>query len=175
MKKFLMLWLPLLLILLGGVGAGFYFLRSTPDENAPVTVEDSPEYKEQTKAVVYKKLEQTKYFAEYETQVAALTKLESAVDSVLFVPSSVSVDTFVKDTALGFVKFIPYHVVISETPIVIAEGSKLKTEDGQEVVIVKVGNDLYVRDAKGNDARLRRPIETKNGKIYVIDRVLLTQ
>lgn len=175
MKKFLMLWVPLLLLLAGGVGVGFYFLKSTPDDEVQVVLEDSPEYQEQTVAVVYKKLESTKHFAEYETQVAALTKLETAADSVIFVPSVAAVDTFVKDTALGVVKFIPYHVVISEVPLVVAEGAKLKTEDGQEVVIVKVENDLYVRDAKGNDARLRRPIQTKNGKIYVIDKVLLTQ
>jgi len=81
----------------------------------------------------------------------------------------------VTETSLSLTKFLPYHVVTSETPIEVAEGKKLKTEDGQEVVIVKVENNLYVRDAKGNDVRLRKPIETKNGKIYVIDKVLLTQ
>jgi uncharacterized surface protein with fasciclin (FAS1) repeats len=175
MKKFLMVWLPLLLIIGGGIGVGFYFLRSTPDGEAPVIVEDAPEFKEQSVATVYKSLEATKHLGEYEVQIAALTKLDAAVDAVLFAPTKAAIDTFVVDTALGVPKFIPYHIVVSDTPLIVEEGSKLKTEDGQELVIVKIDNDLYVRDAKGNDARLRKPIQAKNGKIYIIDKVLLTQ
>jgi uncharacterized surface protein with fasciclin (FAS1) repeats len=175
MKKFLMVWLPLLLIIAGGVGVGFYFLRSTPEGDEPVIVEDAPEFKEQSVATVYKNLAATKHIAEFEAQVASLTKLDSAVDAVFFAPSQSAVDSFVKDTALGLPKFIPYHVVVSETPLVIDEGVKLRTDDGQEVVIVKIDGNLYVRDAKGNDARLRKPVQAKNGKIYIIDKVLLTQ
>lgn len=175
MKKFLMLWVPLILIVLGGVGVGFYFLKSSPSTDEEVIVEDSPAYKEKTLGVAYKEIATTKHLADYETQVAALTKLDSAVDAVLFVPTKTAVENFVKDTALDFAKFVPYHVVVSELPIVVAEGTKLKTESGQEVIIVKLENDLYVRDAKGNDARIRKPVETKNGKIYLIDKVMLTQ
>jgi len=174
MKKFLMLWVPLIVIVLGGVGVGFYFLKSSPATD-DVVVEDSPAYKEKLTGAVYKEISSTKHLAEYETQVAALTKLDSATAVILFVPSRTSIESFVKDTALDVTKFIPYHVVVSELPIEIAEGAKLKTESGQEIIIVKVDNDLFVRDAKGNDARLRKPVETKNGKIYVIDKVLLTQ
>jgi uncharacterized surface protein with fasciclin (FAS1) repeats len=175
MKKFLMLWVPLIVIVLGGVGVGIYFLRSTPNEDDQVVLQDSPEYKDQTLGTVYKEIESTKHLAEYEIQVAALTKLDSSIDVVLFVPSKNAIETFIKDTALDVVKFIPYHVVTSDLPLIVEDGSKLKTEDGQEVVIVKIAGDLYVRDAKGNDARLRKPVQTKNGKIYIIDKVLLTQ
>lgn len=153
MKKFLMLWLPLIVIVLGGIGVGVYFLRSAPSDADQVVLEDSPEYKEQTLGAVYKQIESTKHFADYEVQVAALTKLDTAIDAVLFVPSKSAIETFIKDTALDVVKFIPYHVVISDLPLVVDDGSKLKTEDGQEVVVVKIDNDLYIRDAKGNDAR----------------------
>lgn len=170
-----MFWVPLIILVLGGLGVGFYFLKSSPNNDEQLVVEDLPDYKDKTVAFAYKEVSSTKHFANYETQVAALTKLDSAVDAVVFVPTSAAVDSFVKETALDVAKFIPYHVVLSDTPITITEGAKLKTEDGQEVVIVKVDNELYVRDAKGNDARLRKPIETKNGKIYLIDKVLLTQ
>jgi uncharacterized surface protein with fasciclin (FAS1) repeats len=175
MKKFLMLWLPLLLIVLGGVGVGFYFLRSTPDDGASTVVEATPKYKEKTVTEALRSIDAMKYFADYETQIAAFAKLETATDSVVFVPTKSANDSFVKDTALSFDKFILYHIAVSETPINIIDGAKLKTESGQELVIVKVDANLYVRDAKGNDARLRKPIETKNGKIYQIDKVLLTQ
>ena len=87
MKKFLMLWVPLILIVLGGVGVGFYFLKSSPSTDEEVIVEDSPAYKEKTLGVANKEIATTKHLADYETQVAALTKLDSAVDAVLFVPT----------------------------------------------------------------------------------------
>lgn len=174
MKKFLMVWLPLLLIVAGGVGVGFYFLRSSPGDEQ-VIVEDSPEYKEKTITEAYTTLASTKHLVDYQAQSASLTKLESAVDAVLFAPTKSAIDAFVVETSLGFPKFIPYHVVVSDTPITVDEGAKLTTDDGQEVIIVKTDNILYVRDAKGNDVRLRKPVETKNGRIYIIDKVLLTQ
>lgn len=176
MKKVLMIWVPLLVIVLGGVGVGFYFLKSSPSNNEEVVTEqDSSAFKEKTVGEAYKELASTKHLADYESQVAALTKLDSATDVVLLVPTQTAIETFVKDTALDVAKFLPYHVVTSETPLTITEGTKLKTEDGQELIVVKTGADLYVRDAKGNEARLRRPVEAKNGKIYIIDKVLLTQ
>jgi uncharacterized surface protein with fasciclin (FAS1) repeats len=176
MKKFLMLWLPLILVVLGGLGVGLWFLNSdSSSETVVETVESTPEQKTLTVPAAYKVSNPVKHIAEYELQSAALTKLETAADSVLFVPSKSAIDTFVKDTALGFEKFLPYHVVIGEAAIAIEDGSKLKTEDGQELVVVKIENQLYIRDAKGNDAKLGNPIQAKNGKIYLIDRVLLTQ
>ena len=175
MKK--VMYICLGIILLGGVGAGIWFLKSgnKTDEPQPVSAESSKTYSTQTVSTVYKSLDSTKHLSEFDTQVAALTKLEVSPHVVLFAPTKKAVDTFITETSLGLVKFLPYHVVSSDTPIEVVDGKKLKTEDGQEVVIVKIDNDLYVRDAKGNDVRLRKPIEAKNGKIYVIDKVLLTQ
>jgi uncharacterized surface protein with fasciclin (FAS1) repeats len=175
MKK--VMYICLALIVFGGLGAGFWFLKSgnKTDNPQPVADESSRTYMTQTVSALYKTLVSTKHIAEYDTQVAALTKLETSPNVVLFAPTKKAVDTFVTETSLGLVKFLPYHVVASDAPIEVTDGKKLKTEDGQEVIIVKIANDLYVRDAKGNDVRLRKPIEAKNGKIYIIDKVLLTQ
>lgn len=171
------MYICLALIVAGGLGAGFWFLKSgnKTDDLQPVSDDSSKTYVTQTVSEVYKTLPSTKHVAEFDTQVAALTKLETSTNVILFAPTKKAVDTFVTETSLGLVKFLPYHVVSSEAPIEVADGKKLKTEDGQELVIVKVDNELYVRDAKGNDAKLKKPIEAKNGKIYIIDKVLLTQ
>lgn len=165
------------LIVLGGLGVGFWFLKSgnKTDEPQPISAEATKNYSSQTVSAVYKSLDSTKHIAEFDTQVAALTQLETSPNVILFAPTKKAVDTFVTETSLGLVKFLPYHVVASDTLLEVADGKKLKTIDGQELLIVKTGNDLFVRDAKGNDVQLHRPIEAKNGKIYVIDRVLLTQ
>lgn len=175
MKK--VMYICLAILLLGGVGTGAWFLKfgSKDPAKAPSDVVTTKDYSSQTASAVYKTLESTKYLSDYDAEVPAMTKLEISTNVVFFAPTKTAFDAFVKDTGLGMPKFLPYHIVTSETPIEVVDGKKLKTEDGQEVIIVKVGNDLYVRDAKGNDSRLRKPIATKNGKIYVIDKVLLTQ
>lgn len=175
MKKFLMVWLPLLLIVAGGVGVGMYFLKSADDAEAPVIVEEAPEFKEKTVAEVYANIESISWLKDYETTLPSMTQLSTGTEVVLFAPTKEAVDTFVKDTALSVEKFVPYHIVVSETALSVDEGAKLKTLDGQEIIIVKKEGDLYARDAKGNDARLRKPVQAKNGRIYIIDRVLLTQ
>jgi len=175
MKK--VMYICLGILLLGGVGVGVWFLKSgnKSDEPQPISAETTRSYSTKTVSAVYKSLESTKHLAEFDTQVGALNKLEVSQNVVLFAPTKKAVDSFITETSLGLVKFLPYHVVTSDLPIEVVEGKKLKTEDGQEVIIVKVDNDLFIRDAKGNDVRLRKPIEAKNGKIYVIDKVLLTQ
>jgi uncharacterized surface protein with fasciclin (FAS1) repeats len=175
MKKVMYICLALLVV--GGLGVGFWFLKSgnKTDEPQPASAETNKNYSSQTVSSVYKTLDSTKHIAQFDTQVAALTKLDVSPYVILFAPTKKAVDTFVTETSLGLVKFLPYHVVASDAPIDVSDGKKLKTVDGQELVIVKTGNDLFVRDAKGNDVQLKKPIEAKNGKIYLIDRVLLTQ
>jgi uncharacterized surface protein with fasciclin (FAS1) repeats len=175
MKK--VMYICLAILVFGGLAVGGWFMRSGSKNpaTAPVEVDTGRDYTKQTTGAVYKSLDALKHIVDFDSTVPALTKLEVAPNVVFFAPSKAAVDTFVKDTSLSLPKFLPYHVVASDTAIDVSDGKKLKTEDGQEVVIVKIGNDLYVRDAKGNDARLRKPLTTKNGKIYVIDKVLLTQ
>lgn len=175
MKK--VLYMCLGLVLLGGVGAGFWLMRQGNDSAVQPVVEES-QTDQSTKTVreVIGQLDTLKHLEPLLAQTPGVAAIETAADIVLFVPSKTAVDTFTKDTALGLEKFLAYHLVSSTAPIAeLAEGQKLKTADGQELIIVKVDNKLYVRDAKGNDARLRKPIQAKNGKIYLIDRVLLTQ
>jgi uncharacterized surface protein with fasciclin (FAS1) repeats len=171
------MYICLAILVIGGLGVGAWFLKSGSKNtaSAPVEVDAGRDYTKQTTSAVYKSLDATRHLVDFDSTLPAMTQLEVATNVVFFAPSKAAVDNFVKDTGLSLPKFLPYHIVASETPIEVTEGKKLKTEAGQEVVIVKVDNDLYVRDAKGNDARLRKPLTTKNGKIYIIDKVLLTQ
>lgn len=175
MKK--VMYICLILVVLGGVGVGVYFLKSGNSNKTQTNdTETTLDYSQSSVSDAYKGLSSISYLTEYESQSAVMTKLDSATNLVFFAPTKKAVDDFVASTALSLTKYLPYHVVIDETnPVSVTEGAKLKTEDGQEVIIVKVDGNLYVRDAKGNDVRLRKPITVKNGAIYIIDKVLLTQ
>ena len=175
MKK--VLYICLVLILLSGVGIGLWFMRqgnqtSVVEQSAADT---SLDLSDKTVFEAYSELESTKHLSQYEALTPALNKTESAIFTLFFAPKKEAVEAFTKDTALGLERFLPYHVVISDTAIEPADGMKLKTDDGQELLVFAKNNDLYLRDAKGNEVRLRKPITAKNGRIYIIDSVLLTQ
>lgn len=177
MKK--ILYICLALIILSGIGVGSWFMFGSPgksSETADISESDKADYSTKTVSEVFQQLESTKHLAVYYATTPALTQTETGTNVIFFAPNKTAVDTFTKDTALGLEKFLPYHVVVSsELPVNVIDGAKLKTVDGQELLVVTANGDLYLRDAKGNDVRLRKPIDAKNGKIYVIDKVLLTQ
>jgi uncharacterized surface protein with fasciclin (FAS1) repeats len=50
----------------------------------------------------------------------------------------------------------------------------MKTVEGEDVTFWTKGNDLYVRDAKGTDAKVTiADVNQSNGVIHVIDTVLM--
>lgn len=50
----------------------------------------------------------------------------------------------------------------------------MKTVEGEELTFSTKGNDLYVRDAKGNDAKVTiADVNQSNGLIHVIGTVLM--
>jgi uncharacterized surface protein with fasciclin (FAS1) repeats len=52
--------------------------------------------------------------------------------------------------------------------------SKLKTVQGGELTLVKNGDNIIVRDAKGGEANITvTNVTQSNGVIHVVDRVLL--
>lgn len=174
-----MFWLPLLIVILAGLGVGVYFLRDSPPSSLPneeQTVDVAGDYSTKTMSEVVGSLESTKGLITY-FGPEIITDFESATaKSVFFAPSAKAMQDFSKDTAVLPVKLMSYHVVVdAAADPVVTENKRLKTKDGQELTIIKKDSVLYVRDAKGNDVRLRKPIQTKNGKIYIIDKVLLTQ
>ena len=179
MRKFLMLWLPLIIVIGAGVGVGMWFLRDAP-ANSPQAdqqaVESSVDYTSKTMSETVGSLESTKGLVAF-LGAETVSVFESDVSKIVFfAPTEAAITQFSKDTAILPSKIMPYHIVLGDTtdpPVV--ENTRLKTKDGQELTIIKKDNVLYIRDAKGNDVRLRKPIQTKNGKLYIIDKVLLTQ
>lgn len=180
MKKFLIVWLPLLILVIAGVGVGFWFLRDTTSQQVSSsdqqTAELANDYSTKTMSETLSSLDSVKGLVPFlGSELTALFQLDTA-KIVFFAPTEAALNQFSKDTAVAPTKMIPYHVVVGELEDpVVAENTRLKTKDGQELSFVKKENALYVRDAKGNDVRLRKPIQTKNGKLYIIDKVLLTQ
>lgn len=175
MKK--IIYISLAVIVLCGVGAGFWLLRS--DSNQTVesneAADSSINVSDLSLARAIEKLNSTQHLEKFLTTLPAMTQLDTATYAIIFAPNQLAVDTFTKDTALGLERFLPYHIVVSDTPVEVIEGARLKTLDGQELLIVKTDGDLYVRDAKGIDSKIKRPVEAKNGSLYLIDKVLLTQ
>lgn len=58
----------------------------------------------------------------------------------------------------------------------LTNNQKLPTVNGQDLVVIIDDDQLYIVDAKGNKAKiLTADLETSNGVIHEIDRVLLTQ
>lgn len=67
-----------------------------------------------------------------------------------------------------------YHIVVA-TNDQITSGQKLKTTEGQEVLVeIKDGN-YYFTSAKGDKATAIKVQKTSNGTLYIIDKVLLPQ
>ena len=174
-----MLWLPLIIIIAAGIGVGLWFLREAPANSSQAdqqTVESSADYSTKTMSEVVGSLESTKGLVPFlGAEIISLFESDAS-KIVFFAPTEAAVTQFSKETAILPSKIMPYHIVFGDTadPIVL-ENTRLKTKDGQELTFVKKDNVLYVRDAKGNDVRLRKPLQTKNGKLYIVDKVLLTQ
>ena len=174
MKK--VLWICLVLIVIGGVGAGVWFMRQSPASEQMVSEDSSTTDVSLLKlSEAYSKFDSIAYLKDYQTTTAAMTQLETGTNVIFFAPIKTSADSLLKDSALNIEKFLPYHIVVSETPITVTEGTRLKTLDGMELNVIKKDNNLYIRDAKGNDVRLRKPFQAINGTLYIIDSVLLTQ
>ncbi|GAA5087476.1 fasciclin domain-containing protein [Chryseobacterium ginsengisoli] len=79
-------------------------------------------------------------------------------------------------------KILTYHVLAGKFnakeiwAAVKANGGKamMKTVEGEELTFWTKGKDLYVRDAKGNDAKVTiADVNQSNGVIHVIDTVLM--
>lgn len=70
-----------------------------------------------------------------------------------------------------------YHIVAgSLLTNQLTNGQKVKTVNGQEVVVSVEGTNVYLIDAKGGKALVTKSdIKAKNGVIHVIDAVLLPQ
>jgi len=68
-----------------------------------------------------------------------------------------------------------YHIITS-TSAELAAGQKLKTNEGQEVIVGKDGNYWTFTSAKGDTATaIKAPIKTANGSLIIVDNILLPQ
>jgi uncharacterized surface protein with fasciclin (FAS1) repeats len=76
-----------------------------------------------------------------------------------------------KATATDITK---YHIVVA-TNDQITSGQKLKTSEGQEVLVEIKGGTYYFTSAKGDKAATTKIQKTSNGTLYIIDKVMLPQ
>jgi len=94
-----------------------------------------------------------------------------------------TVDTLLKPENKGtLTAVLTYHVVAGNLNAKALEAmiksgkSKLKTVQGGELTLVKNGDNIIVKDAKGGEANITiTNVSQSNGVIHVIDKVLLPQ
>ncbi|KMQ68313.1 fasciclin [Chryseobacterium sp. FH2] len=94
-----------------------------------------------------------------------------------------TVESLVKpENKATLTKILTYHVLpgkfnAKEIWAAVKTGkgkSMMKTVEGEELTFWTKGKDLYVRDAKGNDAKITiADVNQSNGVIHVIDTVLM--
>lgn len=94
-----------------------------------------------------------------------------------------TVDTLLKPENKGtLTAVLTYHVVAGNLNAKALEAmiksgkSKLKTVQGGELTLVKNGDNIIIKDAKGGEANITiTNVSQSNGVIHVIDKVLLPQ
>lgn len=103
------------------------------------------------------------------------------VNSAFSALPSGTVDTLLKpENKDKLTAVLTYHVVAGNfnakaLEVMIKAGkSKLKTVQGGELTLVRNGNNIIVRDAKGGEANITiTNVTQSNGVIHVVDKVLL--
>jgi len=175
MKKFLMLWLPLILTVVGGLGVGFYFLRSPSDQADEAIIQEEVNEPELTVSQIVADLDTTKHLVPILDAELQNTTLTDGLNVVFFAPTQDAIDQFTEKTGLGLESVLQYHLSSSETPTEIKDGTKIVMKNNKQVIIVDKEGKLFVRDAKGNDYPIRNPLKGKNGEMYLIEGVLLPQ
>jgi uncharacterized surface protein with fasciclin (FAS1) repeats len=72
---------------------------------------------------------------------------------------------------------LSYHIVPGNLDsTLLTSGLKMKTQNGQELIVELADDNIYIIDAKSNKAIVKTAnIKTTNGVVYIIDKVLLPQ
>jgi uncharacterized surface protein with fasciclin (FAS1) repeats len=87
-----------------------------------------------------------------------------------------TVDTLVKpESKATLTKILTYHVVAGKLEASdLSEGKKLKTVEGEELIVKKADGKVMIVDAKGGTATVTiSNVNQSNGVIHVIDTVLM--
>ncbi|WP_234795104.1 fasciclin domain-containing protein [Hymenobacter arizonensis] len=110
--------------------------------------------------------------------------LKGAGPFTVFAPSNSAFDKLPAGTVNSLVtpemkptltKVLTYHVVPGRlTAANLTSGQVLTTVQGEQLTVVKNGNDVMIRDAKGGTARVTiADVVSSNGVTHVVDTVLM--
>jgi uncharacterized surface protein with fasciclin (FAS1) repeats len=103
------------------------------------------------------------------------TTLVAAVKAAGKLPAG-TVDTLVKpENKATLTKILTYHVVPGKLEASsLTDGKKLKTVEGEELIVKKSGDKVTIVDAKGGSSTVTIPnVNQSNGVIHVVDTVLM--
>ena len=87
-----------------------------------------------------------------------------------------TVDTLVKpENKATLTKILTYHVVPGkQTAASLTNGRTLTTVEGETLTVVKRGNMVHLRDAKGGESMVTiADVNQSNGVIHVVDTVMM--
>ena len=189
-KKTGILTLIALLIIAAGAATYWFFVinTSTTDSQANLTTE-SEASKPASDKTVSGLIGSIGYLSSLKESLE-LASITGTIDGVgpftILAPNNNAFNTLPSGTLTRLQKpenlqqltsILNYHIIPGSLETAqLTSGQKVKTVNGQEVVVSIEGKNVYFIDAKGNKALVvKSDIKAKNGVIHVLDAVLLPQ
>jgi uncharacterized surface protein with fasciclin (FAS1) repeats len=182
-------WVIIILVIIGAGGISAYYLlnggTTEPEEQAnTVTNVESSNTK-----TTFQTLEASKELSELTKLITAASlkaQLEGTEQLTIFAPTNKSLDALDDSTKTIIIDagnvdvqqdILKYHIVSGSALLnQLADGQKIKTLLGSDLVVKIENKETYIIDAKGNKAKVTKAdVKTSNGVIHIIDSVLLPQ
>ena len=189
-KKTIILIIIAVLVIAGGVAAYWFFvLNSSSSDDKTQQTTQSEASKPASDKDVATLIADTSNLSSFNdalksanltatlTGVGPYTVLAPSNSAFNALPSG-TLDRLLKpENAQSLTSIMNYHIAAgSLLSSQLTNGQKVKTANGQEVIVSIDGTNVYFIDAKGNKALVTKSdIKAKNGVIHIIDVVLLPQ
>jgi uncharacterized surface protein with fasciclin (FAS1) repeats len=189
-KKTIILIVVAVLVIAGGVAAYWFFVlnSSNSDDKTQMTTqsEASKPVSDKDVATLIADTGNLSNFNDALKAANLTTTLTGVGPYTVLAPSnnafnalpSGTLDRLLKpENAQSLSSILSYHIAAgSLLTSQLTNGQKVKTTNGQEVIVSVDGTNVYFIDAKGNKALVTKSdIKAKNGVIHIIDAVLLPQ
>jgi uncharacterized surface protein with fasciclin (FAS1) repeats len=186
------IFIVIAIVVIGGGAAAFFYYKNsvTKSDTSQTTASQSTDNTQPTG---------TKSIVVLSTDNVSLTTFTSAVKSAgltdlldgagpytVLAPSNDAfkalpdgtLDTLLKlENADKLKNILSYHIISGTLPISqLTDGQKIKTVNGQELVVSTADNKVTFIDAKGGKAVVtKKDINAKNGVVHIVNAVLLPQ
>lgn len=188
-KKTIILLIIALLIIAAGAAAYWFFISGgTTDDQVQQNTqsEASKPASDKDLATLINSTGSLSSFKDALAAAALTETLKTAGPYTIIAPSNAafnalpsgSMERFLKpENATQLSSIMNYHIISGQVlTSELTNGQKLKTLNGQEVIVEVADKNVYFIDAKGGKALVTKSdIKAKNGVIHIVDAVVLPQ